>query len=307
MISNNKSTRSKKFVTLGKGLCLSGLLSTTAWADVTIEGTHSPGFGGGVERQRIYLRDEQMRIDQLAQDGNGPDRVASSLLIRFSGQPAGVMYLDHEAQTVQVLSTLPAASSANPAAIPTAIPVTLIRRDETWEIMGQTAQRYDFSFSGNVDPLAVLGDQLPPGMAGMVAIKLSVNGTTWVVPGMDGAEELAGFFATLASKQLAVGLIGQTVSGQPGSVVSPGLSRALTEVMMQITREGFPLVVETRSEMKVDMQGTVADMAQAMLQGMGLTTPQSTESIVTRVSTSAVAPALFYSGGKPPGYTLTNP
>jgi len=303
MISNNKSTRSKKFVTLGKGLCLGGLLSTAAWADVTIEGTHSPGFSGGVERQRIYLRDEQMRVDQLAQDGNGPDSVISSLLLRFSGQPEGVMHLDHEARTVQVLSSLPATSSANL----TASPVELVRRDEIWEIMGQTAQRYDFSFSGHVDPLAVLGDQLPPGIAGMVAIKLSVSGTSWVVPGMDGAEELAGFFATLASKQLAVGLIGQTVSGQPGSVVSPELSRALTEVMMKITREGFPLVVETRSEMKVDMQGTVADMAQAMLQGMGLTTPQSTESIVTRVSTSAVSTELFYSGGLPAGYTLTNP
>jgi len=303
MITNNKSTRSKKFVTLAKGLCLSGLLSTTAWADVTVEGTHSPGFSGGVERQTIYLRDNQMRVDQLAQDGNGPDHVASSLLIRFSGQPAGVMYLDHEAQTIQVLSTLPATSAANL----TPNPVTLVRRDETWEIMGQTAQRYDFSFSGHVDPLAVLGDQLPPGMAGMVAIRLNVSGTSWVVPGMDGAEELAGFFATLASKQLAVGMIGQTVSGQQGSVVSPGLSRALTEVMTQITRQGFPLVTETRSEMKVDMQGTVADMVQTMLEGMGLATPQSTESIVTRVSTSAVAPELFYLGGLPPGYTLSNP
>lgn len=287
-------------------LCLSGCLYATAWADVTIEGTHSPGFSGGVERQVIYLRDDQMRIDQLAQNGSNTDRVASSQLIRFSGRPAGLLHIDHGSRTAQVLSALPPTGAANSASDPAANSVHVVRRDETWEILGHTAQRYDFTFSGNVDPLVLLGEQLPPGMAGMVSIKLNVSGTSWVAPGMDGAAELAEFFAVLTGKQLAVGVMGQDpfALGQAGSVVSAGLSRAITEVMAQITREGFPLLTETRSTLKVDMVGTVADMVQALLDGMGLSAPQNTESIVTRVNTATVPPDLFYSGGLPPGYTL---
>ena len=306
MTSNNRKATGAGFRVLPMTLCLSGLLCATAWADVTIEGTHSPGFSGGVDRQVVYLRDDQMRIDQLAQNGSNTDGVASTLLVRFSGRPAGLLQIDHGARTVQVLSALPPTNAANSAAGPAANPVRVERRDETWEILGHTAQRYDFSFSGNVDPLVVLGEQLPPGMAGMVRIKLTVSGTSWVAPGMDGAAELAGFFATLTGKQLAVGMLGQEPSaiGQAGSVVSPGLSRAITEVMAQITREGLPLLTETQSTLKVDMTGTVADMIQALLDGMGLSAPQNTESIVTRVNTATVMPDLFYSGGLPPGYTL---
>lgn len=287
-------------------LCLGSLLCATAWADVTIEGTHSPGFSGGVERQVIYLRGEHMRIDQLAPNGSDTDRVASSLLIRFSGRPSGLLQIDHGSRTVRVLSALPPVSAANSALDAAANPVRVERRDETWELLGQTAQRYDFSFSGKVDPLALLGEQIPPGMAGMANIRLTVSGTSWVAPGMDGAAELAGFFALLTGKQLAVGMLGQDpfALGQAGSVVSAGLSRAITEVMAQITQEGFPLLTETRSTLKVDMQGTVADMVQALLDGMGLSAPQNTESIVTRVNTATVSPDLFYSGGLPPGYTL---
>ena len=93
-------------------------------------------------------------------------------------------------------------------------------------------------------------------------------------------------------------------TGSQGSVLSPALSRALTDLMARITREGFPLLTETRSELSVDTEGYVAEMIRALLQGMGLDAPQSTETIVTRVNTSAVAPELFYSGGLPPGYTL---
>lgn len=293
-------------MTLCLGGCLGACLGASAWADVTIEGTHSPGFSGGVDRQVVYLRDEQMRIDQLAQNGGSTENVASTLLIRFSGQPAGLLHIDHGAKTVQVLSALPPADAANSARDLAAITLRVERRDETWEILGHTAQRFDFSLSGNVDPLVLLGGQLPPGMAGMARIKLNVSGTSWVAPEMDGAAELAGFFATLTGKQVAVALLGQDAfaMGQAGSVVSPALSRALTEVMAQITREGFPLLTETRSNLKVDMQGTVADMVRALLAGMGLDAPQSTESIVTRVNTANVIPELFYSGALPPGYTL---
>jgi len=312
MISNTKNARVASqgvmIVMLRMGLCLGGFLCAIVSADITVEGTHSPGLSGGVDRQVIYLLDDQMRIDQLGRNGSGVESAASSLLIRLSGQPAGVLFIDHGSKTAEVLSTLGTSNAANSASDATASTLQVVRRDETWELLGQTAQRYDFSFSGNVDPLLLLGDQLPPGMAGVISIKLNVSGTSWVVPGMDGAAELAGFFATLAGKQLVIRMPGQfATAGSQGSALSPGLSRTLTDVMVRITREGLPLLTETRSQLSVDMEGYVADMVRALLQGMGLDAPQSSESIVTRVNTSAVAPELFYSGGLPPGYTLTRP
>jgi hypothetical protein len=305
MISNSKNSWIAMIDLLRMGLCLGGfLLCATASADITVEGTHSPGLSGGVDRQAIYLLDDQMRIDQLAADDSGLESIASSLLIRFSGQPAGVLYIDHESKTAEVLSTLSTGKSADAAASP----VSIVRRDETWELLGQTAQRYDFSFSGNVDPLLLLGDQLPPGMAGVISIKLNISGTSWVVPGMEGGTELAEFFATLASKQLVVRMPGQyAAAGSQGSVLSSGLSQALTDVMARITQEGFPLLTETRSQLSVDMEGYMAEMVRVLLQGMGMDAPQNTESIVTRVNTAAVTPELFYSGGLPSGYTLTKP
>lgn len=311
MISNTKNaslaSRAAIIVMLRMGLCLGGFLCASVSADITVEGTHSPGLSGGVDRQVIYLLDDQMRIDQLGRNGSGSESAASSLLIRLSGQPAGVLFIDHGSKTAEVLSALGTSNSANSVSGATASTLQVVRRDETWELLGQTAQRYDFSFSGNADPLLLLGDQLPPGMAGVISIKLNVSGTSWVVPGMDGAAELAGFFATLAGKQLVIRMPGQfATAGSQGSSLSPGLSRTLTDVMVRITREGLPLLTETRLQLSVDMEGYVADMVRALLQGMGLDTPQSTESIVTRVNTSAVAPELFYSGGLPPGYTLTS-
>lgn len=311
MNSNTKSarvtSRAVMIVMLRMGLCLGGFLCASVSADITVEGTHSPGLSGGVDRQVIYLLDDQMRIDQLGRNGSGVESAASSLLIRLSGQPAGVLFIDHGSKTAEVLSTLGTSNAVNSASDATASTLQVVRRDETWELLGQTAQRYDFSFSGNADPLLLLGDQLPPGMAGVISIKLNVSGTSWVVPGMDGAAELAGFFATLAGKQLVIRMPGQfATAGSQGSALSPGLSRTLTDVIVRITREGLPLLTETRLQLSVDMEGYVADMVRALLQGMGLDTPQSTESIVTRVNTSAVAPELFYSGGLPPGYTLTS-
>ena len=284
-------------------LCLTWFLYTAAWADVTIEGTHSPGLSGGVDRQVIYLRDDQMRIDQLA--ASGQDSVATSVLIRFSGTPAGLLFINHESKRVELLSSLPTPSRAGSGADL----VRVVKRDETRKILGHTAVRYDFSFSGNVDPLALLGQQLPAGMAGMVTIKLNVSGTSWVVPGMDGAGELADFFAALAGRQLSIAYAGQNPSGtgQQMSLVSPGLSGALAAVMKQITRSGMPLLTQTKSVLNPDMEGMMADVVQGLLDAGGLGGQQNTESEVTRVNTSDLSAELFYNNHLPTGYTLNTP
>jgi hypothetical protein len=284
-------------------LCLSCFLCATARADVTIEGTHTPGLDGGVGRQIIYLQDDQMRIDQLA--AQGAENVTSSVLIRFSGTPAGLLFINHESKRIELLSSLPATSSPGSGAGS----VRVVKRDETRKILGHTASRYDFSFSGNVDPLALLGEQLPQGMAGTVTIKLNVSGTSWVVPGMDGAGELADFFAVLAGRQLSIAYASQSspVSGQRMSLVSAELSGALTAVMKQITRSGMPLVTHTTSVLSPDMEGMMADVVQGLLDAAGLGDQQRTESTVTAVHSANLSPEQFYNKRLPAGYTLNTP
>lgn len=283
-------------------LYLSWLLCTTAWADVTIEGTHYPGLSGGLDRQVIYLRENQMRIDQLAAPMPDGTNIASSLLIRFGGNPPGLLLIDHESKNVDVLSSLPPTGTAPDS---TTGPAHVVEKDESRDILGYQAYRYDFSFSGNVDPLALLGQQLPPGMAGLVNIKLNVIGTSWVVPGMQGAAELAGFFTQLTGRQLAIGMVGSNPGaiGQELSLVSPELSRSFTGAMAQIARKGFPLLTQTNSSLEVDMEGFVADMIRGLLDSMGLAGEQTSETKVTRVITTPLTPERFYDGGLPAGYT----
>lgn len=285
---------------------LTCFLSTNAWADLTIHGTHYPGPSGGTDRQVTYLRENEMKIDHLSTlEKEGDGGVANSILIRFSGHPSGLLYLDHESKRVQLLSSLRetgAVESANDSAGL----VSVVKQDETREILGQTAHRYDFSFSGDVDPLALLGEQLPPALAGSVIIKLQVTGTSWIVPGMEGAGELAEFCEQLSKRQLTIGMLGQSLSetGQDVSFLSAGLSGALTDVFRQVTAAGFPLLTQTRSEMRVDMAGYMGGIIQGLLDGMGVSGPQSTEMIVTAVQTSKIAPELFYDGELPQGYSL---
>ncbi|MGA9572469.1 MAG: hypothetical protein WBS20_00835 [Lysobacterales bacterium] len=290
-------------------LCLSCFLYATAWADLTIQGTHSPGIHGGIDRVVIYLADDQMRIDRLTtvlQGGEPGDGVVSSVLIRFSGRPSGLLYLDHGSKRIRMLSSLREIGADQTAR---AGAVRVVKQGQTREILGHTAYRYDFSFSEYVDPLLLLGQQLPAEMAGQVRVKLLVTGTSWVVPDMEGASELADFFVQLNKRQLTIGHLAQNQSetAQELSILSPGLSSALTDVFAQITRAGFPLLTQTHSNMKTDMQGGFGKLFQGMLESTGIASPQSTESMVSFVDTADVPPDIFYGGLLPPGYSLNTP
>jgi len=300
---------------LSTALCIGCVLHGAAWADLTIEGIHSPGMYGGVEREVIYLRDNQMRIDRLpaptadhgqdnkSDSGPGSD-VASSVLTRFSGSPAGMLYLEHESKRVQIISSLREIGSDQSAS-----EVPIVMQGETREMLGRTAHRYDFSFTGSVDPLVLLGQQLPTGLAALVRIDLQVTGTAWVAPDMEGANELADFFAQLSKRQLIIQPLGQAgaETAQDLSILSPELSKAFTAVAAQITRAGFPLKIQTQSQTNIYPQGSVAILIQGMLDTLGIASQQSTESVVTAVNTGKVPPELFYGGLLPPGYSLNTP
>ncbi len=287
-------------------LFISCFLHATAWADLTIEANHSPGVYGGIDREVIYLSNNQLRIDRLEEavpgnmsastPGGG---VASSVLLRFSGSPSGMLYLDHESKSVQVISSLPELGADEFAG-----GVRIVKQPDTREMLGHTAQRYDFSFTGSVDPLVLLGQQLPTGMAAFVRIDLQVTGTAWVVPDMQGASELADFFAQLSQRQLNIHPFGQSgsTSAQELSILSPGLATSLTAVAAQVTRAGLPLKIQTHSQMNIYPEGSVAILVQGMLEALGIASQLSTDSMVTVVNTEQVSPERFYGGSLPAGY-----
>jgi len=290
-------------------ICLIGLLSATAWADLTVDGTSSPGLNGGVERFRMYLMDEQLRVDQVTTktiDGEVVDDVPNSILIRFTGEPAGMLLLDHSARKVKVVATMdriPAEQAVDARAA-----VSVIKRDETREILGRKAQRYDFSFNGSIDPMALTGQQLPPNMSGLLKVNLAVTGSSWVVPGMEGAQELAAFMEKMAENRMTIGLDNASLqnTGGESALISPELTSGLKEVMTQISTHGLPLQTTTNSNVSVAMDGQMGLMMQGMLDGMGIGGSSHSETIATRVDASAVDATLFYDGGVPDGYTVSD-
>jgi hypothetical protein len=294
-------------------LCLTCLLSAAAWADLTVDGTSTPGLNGGTERFTMYLMDEQLRVDRLITkniDGEDVDTVESSLLVRFIGAPAGVLLLDHGARTVKVVAAMVhAVLAGQPGGAPPGpvSPVSVIGTDETREILGRTARRFNFSFSGSIDPMALAGQQLPPDLADMLKVNLAVTGSSWVVPGMQGEEEFAVFMQKMADSEM---VIGQGVAGQPGAggqagLISRELSSGLKDVMTQLSKHGLPVQTTSRSNVSAALEGQMAVMMQGMLDGLGIGGDYSSEIIATRVDAAAVDAALFYDGGVPEGYTVS--
>ena len=135
--------RQRKKTMLRIAICLSCILSTTSWADVTINGINTPGVNGGVDKYIIYIKDEQMRLDQITTSG---------------GQ--GI----------------------------------------------DTAEGYDFSFVGQANPATMGIPQMPPETAEMMKVNLHLSGTTWVVPGMEGADEFEHFYEMMAKYRMTIGI-----------------------------------------------------------------------------------------------------
>jgi hypothetical protein len=293
-------------------ICLICFFSATALADLTVDGTSSPGLDGGVDRFTMYLMDEQLRVDRLITkhiDGKDVDTIEHTILVRFAGEPAGVLLLDHGAKTVKVIATMDGKDGGQsaPAKATPASSARIIKTDETREILGHMARRYDFSFSGSIDPLVMVGQQLPPEVVTLLKINLSVTGTSWVAPGMQGEQEFAGFMEKMAAGEMT---IGQTGAGQQGAggkagLISLELSSGLKDVMTQLSKHGLPVQTKSDSNMSVAMEGQMAMLMQGMLDSLGIDGNYPSETIATRVDDAEVDAALFYAGGVPDGYTVS--
>jgi hypothetical protein len=163
-------------------------------------------------------------------------------------------------------------------------------------ILGHPVRRLEYAFEAAASLPAGGGDQqLPPEMAALFKVTMSVDGIAWVAEGVDGNDEVAAFYTTSG-----IGLAGQ----------QSGLTRGLTAIMGLVASHGFPLRTTTTTAMRftADGAGPMAGMMESMLRGMAASLPgampTTSTSEVTSVSTAAVDPALFFGGGLPEGYTL---
>jgi len=284
-------------------VCLGWIFSASAWADLTIEGHNTQVEYDRNDRFRMYLRQEQMRVDRLTDEKiNGPGEVLSTTLIRFNGEPAGVIHLDHGAKTARVVATIEAGSH-DEALTGTA---RVVKRDETRNISGHKAQAYDFSFVHEIDALALLGPLMPPGMGGLLTLQLNVRGTSWVVPGQAGVGELVVFLNKLSQRHLVIPDLDGTPQpgGGTGTMAASGLAYGIAGVFAEIAGKGFPFLTTTHSVIEPGLDGAMGMMMQEALNGMGIGGRRTAETTVTGVATTPVDAALFYGGLLPEGYTL---
>lgn len=285
-------------------VCLCGVFSLTAQADLTLHGTNTPGVSGTTDYYTIYLKDEQMRIDQFSPGpGSEAGKMTNTVLVRFTGNPAGIVLLDHGARSATLLSKL----VALPADSPTR-EVQVFQRNVPREFLGKTAKGYDYALSGTLDPAALAGLQLPAQIIEIIKVRLLITGSVWVVPGHEGSDELSAFCAMLSRHQLSTSMVTNVagVAGEETSAISAGLISGLVNVIAQMADKGLPAHATTTSDARVDSQGYFADVAQSVLDETGIG-ESYTESRVTRAGTHLIDPDLFYQGGLPENYTMTPP
>jgi hypothetical protein len=276
----------------------------TAHADLTLQGTNTPGVSGATDYYTIYLKDEQMRIDQFSP---GPDgeagQMTNTILVRFTGNPAGIVLLDHGARSATLVSKL----TALPANSPTR-EVQVFPRNGQREFLGKAARGYDYSLNGKLDPAALAGLQLPAQIADAINVRLLITGNVWVVQGHEGSEELSAFCARLAQNQLSTNMATKAlgVAGGDTPAVSAGLISGLVNVIAYMVDKGLPAHAITTSDAKVDSMGYFTDVAQGVLDETGIG-ESYTETRVTRADTHLIDSELFYQGGLPDNYPLTTP
>jgi len=281
---------------------LCGAFSLTAQADLTLQGTNTPGVSGAMDYYTVYLKDEQLRIDQFSPGpGGDPGNMTHTVLVRFTGNPAGIVLLDHGAKSATLLSKL----TELPADSPTR-EVQVFKRNGQREFLGNAAHSYDYSLSGKLDPAALAGLQLPAQIVDVIRVRLLITGNVWVVPGYEGSDELSAFCARLAQHQLSTALVSNVlgVAGGETSAVSAGLVSGLVNLMAQMSDKGLPVNAITTSDAQVDSQGYFAELAQGVLDETGIG-ESYTETRVTQADTDLIDPELFYRGGLPENYPLT--
>lgn len=155
--------------------------------------------------------------------------------------------------------------------------------------------------------MVMVGQQVPPELADMLKINLAVTGSSWIVPGMQGEQEFAGFMQKMAENEMTIGqaVAGQPVGGSKAGLISAELSSGLKDVMTQLSKHGLPVQTTTNSNMSVALEGQMAVMMQGMLDGLGINGNYPSETIATRVDAAPIDAALFYDGGVPDGYTVS--
>jgi len=242
-----------------------------------------------------------MRIDQFSPGPGGEaGQVTNTVLIRFTGNPAGIVLLDHGAGSATLLSKLAPLQTDSPTR-----EVQVFPRNSQREFLGKGAPGYDYSLNGKLDPAALAGLQLPAQVVDAISVRLLITGSVWVIPRHEGSLELSAFCARLAQHQLSSTMVTDALGVAEGATpaVSAGLVSGLVNIIAYMADKGLPAFAITTSDAKVDSLGYFADLAQGVLDNTGIG-ESYTETRLTRVDTDLIDSSLFYSGGLPENYPI---
>ena len=283
---------------------LSFVLPFGLQADLTIKGTNytAPWAGGtaivpsqkkDVQDYTIYVQGHNMRMD------NGG---AYTVIIREQGPGLEYVLVDHSKKQYYSIKSTEAASSEVQTVTRSDQEITGANLNGSIHpkpIQGHAVKAADFSYRGKATPPV----GMPPQYQNMITVNVEIKGTSFVAPGMQGADELAAFYQNMQAKLASA----QQASGVQS--VSPLLSRGMTTIMARVAGFGFPLVTMQNTKMTMTMQGMpgpAAGMVRSMLSklpGMSSMDPNNVAvSEVQSVTYDALGGALFYNGGYPSGY-----
>lgn len=262
-----------------------------ASADLTVDGVnYSLGDDGQAsgprEQYTMYVKDGRMRMDSGDQ--------MTMLLRPANGDAYEMVLLDHAERQAIVLSRSEIVAAEN-AVSATAEPGSVRVLGSGEPILGYGVTEIEFSFQGDASlPDMAGGQEMPPEMADMMKVSMTVSGTALVSEDIEGLDEITALYRRMS---IATELLG---GGETSS-----LTRGLSDMMTAVSEHGFPLKTTTTSDVKieVDASGPMASMLRSMT-GQMPDMKSTTVSEVTDISTDAVDAGLFFDG-LPEGYTET--
>ena len=255
-----------------------------ARADLTVTGVNTSNQG--TEAFTIYLKDDQMRMDSGDQ---------YTMLIRPSSDGSHeYVFLDHAQKQAMIMPRAMADEAESAVDASTENLVSVVDGEED-TILGYPVSKVEYVFEGSASAMpagAGQGQEIPPELAEMMTITMLVNGTSWVAPDADGANEFAEFYRNIGSEM-----------GNVNGVA--GLTRGLTASMLRVAEHGLPLRTTTTTELEfqVNASGPMRAMVEAMASRMPNMKSTST-SEVQEISTDSVDAALFFGGDLPEGYSI---
>lgn len=224
-----------------------GLLEGLGLADRIPDGSDISDVGGGIvddveqsgglktttEDFVIRMADGRMRMDQGS--------MSMLFLTDAEEGVSQVWFIDHEAKQMWGMPSQ-AATLAGRVTGSAHSGMNISDPGPTQTLMGHSASRYTFDYETTSDPMAAsLGAMQQQDENVKMAAVVETNGEAWIAAGVDGADEVASFYRSLAA---AIGTF------ESGSEMQSGFASGLA----RLTDLGMPLKVIQESTVILEAQ-----------------------------------------------------